>query len=170
MASDKDPKKRKKNRKDKLKPRSKPSKKATPKSEKVACPTDFDTAVGFPAWLEANREEVMARIESATGHWLSENAALVLAAYSSSQETQAESRSALDTLKHHGWSVGTDGCWHWQGRMSQGRPVVVISRGRPQSASRAMFSETVRKLGPNERLSRSCDNSACVNPEHYTIR
>jgi hypothetical protein len=135
-----------------------------------AAPASFDAAVEFRAWLEANREAVMVRIESATGHWLSENAALALAAYSSSQETPAAPRSALDTLKQHGWSVGADGCWHWQGRMSQGRPVVVIRSGRPQSASRAMFSETVRKLGPNERLARSCDNPACVNPEHYTLR
>lgn len=134
----------------------------------------LDVVAEFRTWLDTNRAAVLAQVDATTRNWLAERAATAAPASASARRRTPQGASAkpsaMDILTQHGWTVLDDGCWHWQGRMSQGRPVVVITPGRPQSASRMLFSETVRKLTPTERLNRSCRNLACVNPEHYSPR
>jgi hypothetical protein len=128
--------------------------------------SEVDYHAEFTSWLDSQRDLVRGWVESVTREWLADIAETVLSEYAG----KTSESEVMAALKQHGWSVQSDGCWQWKGRLSQGRPVVVVSSGRPQSASRLMFSETVRPLDSGERITRSCVNLSCVNPEHYRPR
>lgn len=64
----------------------------------------------------------------------------------------------------------TDSCWNWSGSTNhKGYGKVNLRRINQSSwsfAHRISYQEHYGDIDPNQQVLHSCDNPACVNPEH----
>ena len=67
---------------------------------------------------------------------------------------------AMQKVKHEGT------CWLWQGEITnEGYGRLWVNR-KMQSAHRLMYEWNKGKLQPGQLVMHTCDNTACVNPDH----
>lgn len=58
------------------------------------------------------------------------------------------------------------GCWLWDGAYSNNRFGTLKYAGVAWKASRFLFTNLKEPINPGKYLLHSCDNEACVNPNH----
>lgn len=58
------------------------------------------------------------------------------------------------------------GCWLWTGSYSNNRFGILKHGGVMWKASRFLFTNLKEPIKPGMYLLHSCDNEACVNPDH----
>jgi hypothetical protein len=63
-------------------------------------------------------------------------------------------------------SAGPDGCWPYQGSLSNGYGRFAVSSGTGRLAHRVMYEATVGRVPDGLHLDHLCRNRACCNPRH----
>ena len=61
------------------------------------------------------------------------------------------------------------GCWHWNSTLhnTNGRPVFIVSHGKPQMAARWILGHKIgRPVEKGLHTSHLCGNPQCINPDH----
>lgn len=75
------------------------------------------------------------------------------------------SMTAEQRLRFHGWKVTDSGCWEWKGRRIWSGYGQVTIDGVDEYAHRVAL-RVWGELREGEYALHSCDNRACINPEH----
>lgn len=70
----------------------------------------------------------------------------------------------------HWYSVDpVAGCWNWKGVLSETGYATTRYNGRYVGAHRAYYAHYVEPIPPHRVVMHTCDNPACVNPEHLRL-
>lgn len=75
----------------------------------------------------------------------------------------------LDRLQHYSTPDPETGCWRWHGGTSNGYPSLRLG-SHAQPARRLAWQWQHGELPPRIRVHAVCQEQACVNPAHMTLR
>lgn len=68
------------------------------------------------------------------------------------------------------YTVSTDGCWLWKGRLDRrGRPLVPVGDSLV-SAHRYVYERKIAALADGIEIDTTCHRATCVNPAHLVPR
>jgi hypothetical protein len=59
-----------------------------------------------------------------------------------------------------------DACWEWRGRRSGGDHPIFVIKSHSVSAARVAWFAATGEFPLGGRLRRTCQNAACIRPEH----
>lgn len=63
-------------------------------------------------------------------------------------------------------SYVTTPCWVWLGRLSSNGYGRILMDGKEVAAHRVVYQVFKGSVGPRTQLDHTCNNRACVNPDH----
>lgn len=121
------------------------------------CPVDHHAGKAYWCWW----------VKAASSRKISIEEARKLSPAQGTRKPVRPNMSDMEKFEHHGWSLGDNGCWEWQGCLNAGGyGVAPHNTFKTRSAHRLSYQLHFGAIDGSTPIHHICANRQCVNPLH----